>query len=79
MQDDLGNEIDLKQNFDDEDGFERGDLPMGDEVLLENELNEEFSIESVEDDASEFEDEDSVAPLDPEDIFSEDDLIESDL
>ena len=79
VQDDLGNEIDLKQNFDDEDGFERGDLPMGDEVLLENELNEEFSIESVEDDASEFEDEDSVAPLDPEDIFSEEDLIESDL
>ncbi len=79
VQDELGNEIDLKQNFDDEDGFERGDLPMGDDVLLENELNEEYSIESVEDEASEFEDEDNVAPLDPEDIFSEDDLLDSDL
>ena len=46
---------------------------------LENELNEEYSIESVEDEASEFEDEDNVAPLDPEDIFSEDDLLDSDL
>ena len=47
-QDVNGDEIDLKQNFDDEEpGFEGRELP-GDDVLLESELNDDYSIEEAD-------------------------------
>ena len=80
VEDDEGNEIDLKQNYDEEEGgYGRGELAMGDDVLIEGELEGEFAIESVEDEDAEFEDEEDVTPLDPEDIFSEEDLLADDI
>ncbi len=80
VQDEDGNEIDLKQNFDDDDsGYERADLSMGDDVLLEDELSGEYSIENVEDGEEEFENEEDIAPLDPEDLFSEEDILDTDI
>ena len=42
------NEIDLKQNFDDDDvGFDSSSLPLGDDVLVESELDN-YTIGDVE-------------------------------
>ena len=52
VQDSNGDEIDLKQNFDDEEtGFDTRDLPMGEDVLVENELSNDYSIEDADPDA----------------------------
>lgn len=49
VQDENGDEIDLKQNFDDDDiGFDTTDLPIGDDVVVESELSEEYSIADAE-------------------------------
>ena len=63
VQDSNGDEVDLKQNFDDEEtGFDIRDLPMGDDVLVEGELADDYSIEEAEE-----------AGFDePEDIFEAD-------
>ena len=51
VQDANGDEIDLKQNFDDEEtGFDMRDLALGDDVLVEGELSNDYSIEEPEDD-----------------------------
>ena len=51
VQDVNGDEIDLKQNFDDEEtGFDMRDLALGDDVLVEGELSNDYSIEEPEDD-----------------------------
>ncbi|MDL2252827.1 DNA-directed RNA polymerase subunit beta [Ruminococcaceae bacterium OttesenSCG-928-I18] len=78
VEDDAGNEIDLKQNYEEEEGgYGRAELSMGDDVVIEGELESEYAIEDVqEEEEAEFEDEESVAPLDPEDIFSEEDRFE---
>ena len=48
VQDKEGNEIDIKQNYDDDDaGFDHSDLPIGDDVMLESELTDDYSIEDV--------------------------------
>ena len=45
-----GNEIDIKQNYDDDDvGFDHSELSIGDDVMVESELNDDYSIEDVED------------------------------
>ena len=50
VQDKDGNEIDIKQNYDDDDmGFDNADLSIGDDVMVESELNDDYSIEDVED------------------------------
>jgi DNA-directed RNA polymerase subunit beta len=77
VQDEEGDEIDLKQSFDDESGY-RAELPLGEDVLLEDELGVDYSIESIEDGGDDFEEEDEVTPLEPEEIFGEDDLVEAD-
>ncbi|MFV0412772.1 MAG: DNA-directed RNA polymerase subunit beta [Oscillospiraceae bacterium] len=81
VQDVEGAEIDLKQNFDDDDtGYDRGELPVGDNVLVEGELSDEYSIESTEaDEEIDFENDEDVTPLDPEDIFSEEDILSENL
>jgi len=78
VQDEAGEEIDLKQSYDDDTGGYTPDLTVGNDVLLEDELSGDYSIEEVqeEDDDGGFEAEDEVAPLNPEDIFTEDDLLE---
>ncbi len=71
VQDANGEEIDLKQNFDEEDsGFDARDLPIGDEVLVENELNSEYSIENADADAN-----GDDAMLDAEEVFQEDESL----
>ena len=70
VQDSNGDEVDLKQNFDDEEaGFDVRDLPLGEDVLMESELNDDYSIEEAESDPAEPDDFDA----EPEDIFAEDD------
>ena len=65
VQDSNGDEVDLKQNFDDEEpGFEgRGMLP-GDDVLVEEELSSDYSIEDVEDADGGFDD-DADSDMEP--------------
>ena len=78
VQDEDGGEIDLKQTYDDDDSYVP-DLTVGDDVLLEDELAGEYSIENAgEEEDGGFDDED-VAPLNPEDIFSEEDLLDNDI
>ena len=72
VQDSNGDEIDLKQNFDDEEpGFDTRDLPMGEDVLVENELSNDYSIEDADPDADAGFDE-------PEDVFEPDDSLFAD-
>ena len=64
-----GEEIDLKQNFDDEEtGFDSRD--MGDDVLLESELNDDYSIENADEGFEE--EEEGPTAADMEDLFSDD-------
>ncbi len=61
VQDVEGNEIDIKQNYDEDDiGFENAsEEPVGDEVLVESELAEDYMIKDDEDnDEMSFDDED---------------------
>ncbi|MFV0352907.1 MAG: DNA-directed RNA polymerase subunit beta [Oscillospiraceae bacterium] len=70
-----GNEIDLKQNFDDDDnGYDRSELPVGNDVVVETELADDYSIQDAGTEGD-FESEEEVSPLEPEDMFSDDDLI----
>ena len=64
-----GEEIDLKQNFDDEEtSFDSRD--MGDDVLLESELNDDYSIENADEGFEE--EEEGPTAADMEDMFSDD-------
>lgn len=57
VQDVDGNEIDIKQNYDDDDvGFDGSEL-MGDDVMVESELSGDYTIEDVDDIGFEDEDE----------------------
>ena len=70
VQDSNGEPVDLKQNFDDEEaGFDVRDLPLGEDVLMESELNDDYSIEEAESDPAEPDDFDA----EPENIFADDD------
>ena len=73
VQDSNGDPVDLKQNFDDEEaGFDVRDLPMGEDVLMESELNDDYSIEEAESEPAEPDDFDA----EPEDIFADDDTFD---
>ena len=70
VQDADGNEVDIKQNYDDDDmGFDNSDLALGDDVMVESELAGDYSIEDADADA-EFEEEDEEP--NPEDLESDD-------
>ena len=73
VQDSNGDEVDLKQNFDDEEpGFDMRDLPMGEDVLMENELSDDYSIEEATGDPDAdagFDEPDEV--FEPEEILAE--------
>ncbi|WP_394966080.1 DNA-directed RNA polymerase subunit beta [Candidatus Allofournierella excrementigallinarum] len=73
VQDSNGDEVDLKQNFDDEEaGFDVRDLPMGEDVLMESELNDDYSIEEAESEPAGPDDFDAET----EDIFADDDAFD---
>ncbi len=77
VQDSEGEEVDLKQNFDDEEtGFDGRDLAMGDDVLLEDELSGNYSIEDAEDADAGFDepDDDMMEPEEAELLAAEADL-----
>ncbi len=89
VQDEFGEEIDLKQNYDDEGGYVP-ETNVGEAVVLEDELSGEYTIENVEDGEvqaddiegdieDDFEKEDDVTPLEPEDLFDEEDRLQDDL
>ena len=70
VQDADGNEVDIKQNYDDDDmGFDNSDLALGDDVMVESEFAGDYSIEDADADA-EFEEEDEEP--NPEDLESDD-------
>ena len=49
VQDKEGNEVDIRQEYDDEDtGFDNSDMP-GENVLLESELQDDYSVQDAED------------------------------
>ncbi len=76
VQDEYGEEIDLKQTYDDDDSGYVPDLAVGSDVIIEDELAGDYSIEQAEEDEDAgFEDEDEVPALNPEDLFSEDELL----
>ena len=63
------NEVDIKQNYDDDDvGFDNSDLSIGDDVMVESELNDDYSIEE----APEQDDEEPDDSVFSEDLFSDD-------
>ena len=50
VQDHEGNEVDMRQEFDDDDtGFDARDIPMGDDVLVESELQDDYSVKDADD------------------------------
>ena len=50
VQDHDGNEVDMRQEFDDDDtGFDARDIPMGDDVLVESELQDDYSVKDADD------------------------------
>ncbi len=65
------NEIDLKQDYDDDAGFDAAALPGGDDVLLESELDN-YTIGDVEDGDSAGDD--SEESEDPVGLFDDDEL-----
>ncbi len=77
VQDKEGNEIDLKQNYDEDDRYTPEGV-VGDSIVIEEELNSEYSIEHVEGEG-EFEYEDNVSVPESDDMFIEEDVLEDDL
>ncbi len=68
VQDKEGNEIDIKQNYDDDDvGFDNSDLAIGDDVMVESELNDDYSIEDTPE-----QDEEPDDSVFTDDLFSDD-------
>ena len=50
VQDHEGNEVDMRQEFDDDDtGFDARDIPMGDDVLVKSELQDDYSVKDADD------------------------------
>ena len=73
VQDADGNEVDIKQNYDDDDmGFDNSDLALGDDVMVESELAGDYSIEDADADA-EFEEDEEPNPedLESDDLFAD--------
>ena len=61
--------MDIKQNYDDDDvGFDMSDMNIGDDVMVESDLDGEYSIEETDSD------EDADFDPDDSDIFSGEDL-----
>ena len=76
VQDHEGNEVDMRQEFDDDDtGFDARDIPMGDDVLVESELQDDYSVHDADDGfGSDLDDEDMEPGAD--DLASIEDLFD---
>ena len=82
--DDKGNEIDLKQNFDEEDGLiDARDEKPGENVLVENELSDGFMPEELDDDGFDDDGDEADEDSDTDDLgfgngldFETDDLLD---
>ena len=75
VQDSDGEEVDLKQDFNDEEtGFDSRDLALGEDVLLENELSNDYSIEDADEEDSGFDDQDDIEPGEEDLLAAENDL-----
>jgi len=77
VQDADGNEVDIKQTYDEDEnlGFDSSELAPGDDVMVESELGDDYSIEEA-DEESEFGDEDDEdEEPDPEDLKAVDELL----
>ncbi|MEG0616183.1 MAG: DNA-directed RNA polymerase subunit beta [Oscillospiraceae bacterium] len=74
VQDVDGNEIDIKQNYDEDDiGFDGSDGAVGEEVMVESELEADYSIENVDDAELLADDEESDLDAVLDDEFAEED------
>ena len=76
VQDHEGNEIDMHQEFDDDDtGFDARDIPMGDDVLVESELQDDYSVKDADEG---FDNDLDAEDLEPssEDLANIDDLFD---
>ena len=76
VQDHEGNEIDMRQEFDDDDtGFDARDIPMGDDVLVESELQDDYSVKDADEG---FDNDLDAEDLEPssEDLANIDDLFD---
>ena len=70
------NEIDLKQNFDDDVGFDPNALSLGDDVLVESELNNNYTIGDAENpDAAQGNEDGEDEDAEDEDLFDADELL----
>ena len=77
VQDEEGNEVDLKQNYDEDDvTFEQGDAP-GEDVMVESELDDSYSVNEVDEEELE-PDESALNALD-DSFAADDDLFGGDL
>ncbi len=76
-QDEDGNEIDIKQNYDEDDiGFDMSDMPVGQDVMVESELQGDYSINDINEEGDLLTDDSD----DDDEVFSmEDDDDEDDL
>ena len=76
MQDHEGNEVDMRQEFDDDDtGFDARDIPMGDDVLVESELQDDYSVKDADEGFDDDLDNEDVEPR-AEDLANIDDLFD---
>ena len=54
VQDKEGNAVDMRQEFDDDDSsFENNDYDLGDNVMVESELQDDYSVKDADDDLDE--------------------------
>ncbi|MBP8855083.1 MAG: DNA-directed RNA polymerase subunit beta, partial [Oscillospiraceae bacterium] len=68
VQDSDGNIIDIKQNYDEDDmGFDGADLAIGDDVMIESELENDYNIEDADEIDADFEE-----PEEPDEGFEDD-------
>ena len=70
-----GDEIDLKQNFDEEEpGFDTNEMPVGENVIVENELAKDYTIQDAEEqqEAASTEEETEEDPFAPAETAFED-------
>ena len=76
VQDVNGDEVDLKQTYDDDDvTFEQGEDLPGEDVVIESELDDSYSVNEADEDV---EPDDSIF-MDKDDVFGGDDLFGDDL
>ena len=78
VQDQQGDAVDMRQEFDDDDAsFENSDLPLGDNVLLESELQDDYSVKDADEGFdSDLGDDEEPDPSTLETIESEEDVFD---